>query len=267
MITIIINFQQSDIIINIEETNRFIDIQDILEQNTGIGLLDLYDIDLPDNIIDMEIQINQIYPDTIIINLIALLPYFELTDQLINNCRIIELQILDLILFKELAPKIPFERYIWTKVTNYNYLFMNNDRCINNTNELLIKKYQAEIESTFYLFDTSNGTSFIYTFFNSSYKLNGVMNWDLSKGINFRGMFSKSKKKGHNIIDDPINLNKLIIPNNEHVNLIHMFAFSKIESSISDWDISKVIYVKNMCYNSNIELPILLNKSLLFFNI
>jgi hypothetical protein len=234
MIKIIINYQQSDITIDIPETKTFTDIQDILETNTGIGLLELYDTDNPVNIINMEIPINQIYPDTLIIHLIALLPYFELTDYLIYNCRYIWYYPLDLIKLKNLAPKIPFERYIWKAVTNYNSLFSYTNSYNYNNDLLLLKELQAEIESTFYLFVTSNGTSFKYTFAESTYKLNGVMNWDLSKGTNFMGMFANSKMNGHNIIDDPIDLNKLIIPNNEHVNLEDMFANSNIENNISD---------------------------------
>jgi hypothetical protein len=243
MIKISINYQQSDITIDIEETKTFTDVQDILENRTGIGLLVLYNTDHPDNIINMELSMNQIYPDTLIINLIALLPYFELTDVLINKCKDNNLS-LDVLTLKELAPKIPFERYIWTAVTNYDYLFCHTSDIGRDNNDLiLLKEYRAEIESTFYLMDTSNGTSFKYTFAHSTYKLNGVMNWDLSKGINFSGMFYYSKMTGHNIIDDPIDLNKLIIPNNKHITLNYICSNSKIKSSISDWDISKVINI------------------------
>jgi hypothetical protein len=194
---IIINFQQSDITIDIEETKTFTDVQDILEKRTGIGVLDLYDINTPVlqaflksyNITDMESPINQIYSDTLIINLIALLPYFELTDELINKCRHKSGKSLNLIRLKDLAPKIPFERYIWTAVTNYNNLFSYNNINYSNNILLIITEYQEKIESTFYLFDTSNGISFNHTFYNSSYKLNGVMNWDLSKGTDFTAMF------------------------------------------------------------------------------
>jgi hypothetical protein len=271
MIKIIINYQQSDITIDIEETKTFTDIQDILENRTGIGLLGLYDINTPVlqdflksyNIINMDIPINQLYPDTLIINLIALLPYFELTDELINICRIKKKHELDLKKLKDLSPKIPFERYIWTYVTNYDYLFAHNNTLYTNDTDLLLpKKYKNEIESTFYLFDTSNGTSFRQTFFNSTYKLNGVMNWNLTKGTDFTAMFAYSKNKGHNIIDDPINLNKLIIPNNEEVRLKSMFEHTHIKSSISEWDISKVRCIYRMCYSTKIELPLLINKEL-----
>jgi hypothetical protein len=270
MIKLLINYQQSDITIDIEETNTFTNVQDILENITGIGLLELYDTDYPDTTLDIEIPINQIYPDTHIINLITLLPYLELTDDLIDQCRYsLHNKALNLIKLKELALKIPFERYIWTAVTNYSYLFYNNnmgDFGVNSYNYLYFKdldQYQIAIEAAFYLFDTSNGISFDYTFNYSSYNLNGVMNWDLSKGTSFSGMFQKSKIHGHNIINDPIDLNKLIIPNNTKVQLSRMFQESYIESSIADWDISKVRDIKKMCYKSKIELPLLINKDLL----
>jgi hypothetical protein len=58
-------------------------------------------------------------------------------------------------------------------------------------------------------------------------------------------------------------LNKLIIPNNEYVKLTNMFAYSKIKSSIYDWDISKVKLIPGLCYNTKIKLPLLINKEFL----